>query len=224
MKPERPGTLDEFLARLRQQTQNLPKTTPLPTCPGPDLREVPPGEDLVACFAAQAAANGSDVRQVAADAWPSTVQAILREHAVRTVVLERQSETALTAQRVSELCTALEADGLCAVIQPDEETLFAADASVTGVSAAIAETGTLVCVSGSATARGTSLIPPVHVALVRAEQIVGDLFDYFDGLDLTHPPPANLNLISGPSKTADIEGILVTGVHGPGHVHVVLLD
>ena len=72
-------------------------------------------------------------------------------------------------------------------------------------------------------ARGASLIPPVHIALLDRTQIVGDLFDYFDRLASTGLP-ANINLITGPSKTADIEGILITGVHGPGVVHVLLLE
>ena len=69
--------------------------------------------------------------------------------------------------------------------------------------------------------RGASLIPPVHIAVVAQAQIVPDLCDYFGGLGLSLP--ANINVITGPSKTADIEGILITGVHGPGDVHVALV-
>jgi L-lactate dehydrogenase complex protein LldG len=90
------------------------------------------------------------------------------------------------------------------------------------VQRAIAETGTLVCVSGASSARGASLIPPVHIAVLEEGQILADLFDYFEQLD-PQDLPANVNMITGPSKTADIEGVLVTGMHGPGAVHVVLL-
>ncbi|MCK4342315.1 MAG: LUD domain-containing protein [Phycisphaerae bacterium] len=130
----------------------------------------------------------------------------------------------MTADRVSALREALAADNITVVTERDDETLFNADAAITGVLAAIAETGTFVCASGASSARGSSLIPPVHIALLSAAQIVGDLFDYFDQLDPKDGLPANVNLITGPSKTADIEGILVTGVHGPGAVHVVLLE
>ena len=66
------------------------------------------------------------------------------------------------------------------------------------------------------------MIPPVHIAVVAQAQIVPDLCDFFDGLGGSLP--ANINVITGPSKTADIEGILITGVHGPGDVHVVVVS
>ena len=86
---------------------------------------------------------------------------------------------------------------------------------------AIAESGSVVCQTGPATRRVASLIPPMHVAVVGRSQIVPDLCDFFDGLQ--PPLPSNINLITGPSKTADIEGTLVTGVHGPGDVHVLVV-
>jgi L-lactate utilization protein LutB len=103
-----------------------------------------------------------------------------------------------------------------------DQAMFSADVGVTGVYAAVAETGSLVCVSGPELWRGLSLIPPVHIAVVWHEQIVPDLVDLFTAR-LPTDLPASLTLISGPSKTADIEGILITGVHGPGSVHVVVV-
>ncbi len=87
---------------------------------------------------------------------------------------------------------------------------------------AVAETGTVVCTSGPQSARGSSLLPPIHIALVSEAQLVADLFDLFPRL-AAGELPANVNLITGPSKTADIEGVLVTGMHGPGAVHLVLV-
>ena len=87
----------------------------------------------------------------------------------------------------------------------------------------VAETGTLVCTSGNERWRGLTLIPPLHIAIVEAQQITPDLIDLFAG-GMPAPLPANVTLISGPSKTADIEGILITGVHGPREVHVVVVD
>ena len=62
------------------------------------------------------------------------------------------------------------------------------------------------------------------MAIVPREAIVPDLYDYLERLSRRGELPANAVLISGPSKTADIEGVLVTGVHGPGRVMAVLIE
>lgn len=115
--------------------------------------------------------------------------------------------------------------GVTTVDKLEEETgremAFAADLGISDVAALIAETGSLVMYTGSLSPRSLSLLPPVHVAVATREQIVPDLFDLFD--DPTRELPSCLTLITGPSKTGDIELCLVTGVHGPGEVHVVLL-
>lgn len=99
------------------------------------------------------------------------------------------------------------------------EVLFAADIGITGVDYLIAETGSIVLASDAGRPRSTSLLPPVHVAIAGQSQILADLFDLYDtGINV----PSSLTLITGPSKTGDIELRLVTGVHGPGEVHVVI--
>jgi L-lactate dehydrogenase complex protein LldG len=106
------------------------------------------------------------------------------------------------------------------------DSQFDLDAGITGVHAAISETGTLVCHSGPDQGRGLSLVPPVHVAIVRSSDILPDMIDYWalfkdkSNLDL----PSSISFITGPSKTADIEGVLIKGVHGPLEVHVVLVE
>jgi L-lactate utilization protein LutC len=102
------------------------------------------------------------------------------------------------------------------------EAAFAADVGVTGVDYLIAETGSLALLTRPEQPRLFSLLPPVHVAVAERSQILPDLFDLFaiEQKDV----PACLSLITGPSKTGDIELRLVTGVHGPGEVHVVLID
>jgi L-lactate dehydrogenase complex protein LldG len=73
--------------------------------------------------------------------------------------------------------------------------------------------------------RMASLVPPAHVAIVEASQIVPDLLDAFAELEKRGVDnlPSNITLITGPSKTGDIELQLTTGVHGPGHWHVVVI-
>ena len=68
-----------------------------------------------------------------------------------------------------------------------------------------------------------SLVPMFHVAIVEASQILPDMVDLFERLG-RDGDRSNFVLISGPSKTADIEMTMVTGVHGPGIVHILLLE
>jgi L-lactate utilization protein LutC len=228
------AALSEFLAQLRRRTGACPGETALPEASNAALRAVVAPEDLVARFAAEVVAVGCRLHRATEANWLAILEDILRAHQAELVVLEPLAGTAFTPERAEQLRVGALAGSRSDAISgsrsgdrsyeanSDEAQLFACDAAVTGVAAAIAETGTLVCVSGAQTARGTSLIPPVHVALVDPRQIVGDLFDFFEQL-AADSLPANVNMITGPSKTADIEGILITGVHGPGVVEVVLL-
>jgi len=67
-------------------------------------------------------------------------------------------------------------------------------------------------------------LPPVHVVLAKRETLVAALFDLFQPGKWPKAPPSCVALITGPSKTGDIELRLVTGVHGPGEVHAILVD
>ena len=94
---------------------------------------------------------------------------------------------------------------------------------VTGALAGIAESGTLVVVSGPGRPRLASLLPPVHVAILRADRLYASLPDLLAAHPRLPDEGSNLVLITGPSRTADIEMTLTRGVHGPGEVHVVLV-
>jgi len=94
---------------------------------------------------------------------------------------------------------------------------------ISGVDYALADTGTLVVLSGPGHARSVSLVTPVHVALVKEEQLLADLNDLFPLLKERGSLSSAIALITGPSRTADIEMTLVVGVHGPQQLHVVLL-
>jgi L-lactate dehydrogenase complex protein LldG len=109
-------------------------------------------------------------------------------------------------------------------LSPEEcrRQMLAADIGISSVEYAVAETGTLVVCSKPGRERLASLAPPVHVAIVSASQILPDLFDLFDRLGVDGLP-SNLALITGPSKTGDIELQLTTGVHGPGTWHVIII-
>jgi L-lactate dehydrogenase complex protein LldG len=96
----------------------------------------------------------------------------------------------------------------------------AADVGVTGVDAVLAETGTIVVSSGPGRSRLVSLLPPVHIALAPTSRLTTDLFTWTAARG--GAMPSSLTLISGPSKTADIEQTMAIGVHGPKRLIVIL--
>ena len=115
----------------------------------------------------------------------------------------------------------LKANGVNSLNPDDQEAYFEAEAGITGVACAIAESGSMSVTSGSSRRPLASLAPPVHIGIVRAEHIIPDLLDW----SVTESPnmPANEVLVSGPSKTADIEMTLVPGGHGPGTLYVIIV-
>jgi L-lactate dehydrogenase complex protein LldG len=95
---------------------------------------------------------------------------------------------------------------------------------VTGVFAALAETGTLMVVSSPQTPATVSLLPETHVAIIPVERIVKRMEDAWElaRQELGQLPRA-VNFISGPSRTGDIDQTIVLGAHGPYRVHMVLV-
>lgn len=114
-----------------------------------------------------------------------------------------------------------------AALSPEEQRakMLAADIGISSCDFAVAESGTLAVLSKADHPRMVSLLPPVHVAVVGESQIVPDLFDLFERLQIRSFDewPSNLALITGPSKTGDIELQLTTGVHGPGDWRVIVI-
>ena len=95
---------------------------------------------------------------------------------------------------------------------------------ITGAFCAIAETGTLLTVSGRDTPATVSLLPETHVAIVRRSRIVRGMEEAWQLLrDELGQLPRAVNFISGPSRTADIEQTVTLGAHGPYRVHLVLV-
>src|SRR5262249_50327629 len=101
---------------------------------------------------------------------------------------------------------------------------FAADMAISAAGYLIAETGSVVVMAAQAEPRSVSLLAPVHVVVAERAQLVPDLFDFFETIlqPKSTSVPSSPVFITGPSKTGDIELRLVTGVHGPGVLHVVI--
>jgi L-lactate dehydrogenase complex protein LldG len=111
---------------------------------------------------------------------------------------------------------------------PEDERrgrLLACNVGITSCNCAIAETGTLMMCSQPGRERVASLLPPTHITIVEAGQIVPDLIDAIGMLNQLgfEALPSNVTFITGPSKTGDIELQLTTGVHGPGKWLVIII-
>lgn len=108
----------------------------------------------------------------------------------------------------------------------DKHALLSAEIGVTLADFAIADTGTLVLVSGAERHRLISLLPPIHVCLLDPDRIVANLTELLERTGEHHYSrelaPCVMTFITGPSRTADIEHTVTTGVHGPRELHILL--
>ena len=107
---------------------------------------------------------------------------------------------------------------------PTRDGFDALVATVSGVDCAIAETGSLGIFFAPGAGRLASLIAPVHVAVVRRDQIVARLEQFFARVRTHLGPRSAAVLVTGPSRSADIEQVLTIGVHGTREVHVVVIE
>ena len=96
--------------------------------------------------------------------------------------------------------------------------------SLTPCLAAVAETGTLMLVSGAGTPTTLNFLPDTHIVVVRAGQVVASYEDGWDLLRARGAMPRTVNFVTGPSRTGDIEQRIQLGAHGPRRLHVVLVE
>jgi len=109
------------------------------------------------------------------------------------------------------------------------EKFFKADIGISGANVVSADTGTLFMIENEGNIRLATGAPPVHIALVGLEKLVPTLEEAFKVAEVTwryanYSVPSYVSLVSGPSKTGDIEKVTTYGVHGPKEFHVIFLD
>ena len=109
-------------------------------------------------------------------------------------------------------------------IEAFKTELFDTDAALTTTLGGIADPGAIILWPDETEPRLMSLVPHIHIALLEADKIYASPAEAFDGLNWADKIPTNALLISGPSKTADIEFILTFGVHGPKELVVLIVD
>ena len=172
---------------------------------------MPRGSALVALFAERVADYRAEVRIVA----PTRSR-----RRSRPSLAGRRAPTVVVPAGVPATGSRAGVDAVADEPPLSSAELDAVDGVLTGCAVAIAETGTIVLDGGEDQGRrALSLVPDHHVCVVRADQIVADVPDAVAALDPRRP----LTWISGPSATSDIELNRVEGVHGPRHLHVLIV-
>lgn len=155
--------------------------------------------------------------------WIATLKDVLRQRRLNGLLYGPAGPlgAALEANWDSELPPLV---GYTQEVEQCKEHLFAIDAGITSTRGAIADVGALILWPDSNEPRLLSLAPAVHIAVLEAAGIHDSLADAIARERWQGGMPTNVLLISGPSKTADIELVLTFGVHGPKELIVLVLD
>ncbi len=206
-----------------------------PLRPPPDLRgfhagpygrgrlgDRPDPADLIGAFIKAARAWRAEVLEADRGAWPQAVRQALDQRGCQHVLLGRRSEL---QPELDAALAGLAVRRFDAELQSWKQALFGQmQAGVTSTVAGVADTGTLVLWPGPDEPRTLSLIPPVHIAVLRASRLYASLPAAVAALQPQSRMPSNLLLVSGPSKTADIQQVLAYGAHGPKELIIVLVN
>lgn len=226
MNGQPPTTRAQFVARVSQALGKTYEPGHVPHPPAVDdavARACGKNEDLLSRFAERAVGVGMDVRRCAAGDMFNVLVDVVDELGIASATLNADR---LTQGRV--LADLLRGHGVELHEWRGDRAMtagFTVDAGITDVAAAIAETGSLVLATDGEHGRSHALVPPIHIAIVPGSVVAADLLDHMRALDERDGGlPSLRQIVTGPSKTADIEGVLVTGVHGPGRVVVLLVD
>ena len=210
------GDRTEFLGRIRSRQGPPPTIGPHPPPPAPEVvpevrfKSLDGVEDLQPVFVA-AASRASAVVHEDAD-----VAAVLAElvaaHEVSSAVVTAEPEAIAAGELLR---------GLGVEVSPYTTSAAAtADLGITSAIAGIAATGSLVLDAAVAGSRGTGLLPPVHLCILPADRLVATPSDVLRRGP--RPLPSNRVLVTGPSRTGDIEQIITLGAHGPTALHIAL--
>ena len=158
--------------------------------------------------------------------WTDLLQDILKQRQIKSLLYGPQTPIGAALQQKWQNA----ADGQPELVPYDveveeiKERVFNVDAGITSTMGGIAETGALILWSSKEEPRLMSLVPPIHIAILRADKIYNSLLEVMQKENWSAGMPTNAFLISGPSKTADIELVLAFGVHGPKELIVLVID
>lgn len=208
---------DSILARL-QQRQYANGDAPAKYLPQHGWSK----EEKIKRLSERMSAVRGEVINLTGSSWVDWVNQQLPQRALTRILI---GDTAQTRQLQSGNDQSLHIKIYDQAIDSWKSELFnQIDVGITTTKGAIAETGSLILWPDSAEPRLMSLVPPVHIALLHADQIYETFAQVVSQQNWADNMPTNALLISGPSKTADIEQTLAYGIHGPQQLIVLIID
>jgi L-lactate dehydrogenase complex protein LldG len=217
--PVRRQIFDALKSALAVPGDPAPEPPPLPMPPMTDQQRVDRLSELMTAIR-------TEVHQTAAADWPSVLQQVLSEKGIKELAYGPQSELGPTIAAAWEESTQ---ETLPALVPYDDnieafkDRLFEIDAGITATVGAVADLGAVILWPDTAEPRLLSLVPAVHIAVLKASTIYETLDQVIERQRWSQGMPTNALLISGPSKTADIEFKLVFGVHGPKEMVMIII-
>jgi L-lactate dehydrogenase complex protein LldG len=212
-----------FLARVKRRLAT--PAPPNPAHPMPPMPATVPEveshlldpHDLPGSFERAAKAVSAEVHRINGNRVPPELVAELVErYGVKRAVISAEPEAAAVADELRALAVEVEPLSI--------EAAARADLGVTSASYGLATTGTVVQESAVAGGRTASLLPPVHLCVLPASRLVPSTSAVLRTMGAPGRLPSNLVLITGPSRSGDIEQIITLGVHGPTALHIALLE
>lgn len=215
---------DRILGKLRQNPVSTAKLLPDVATWFASHRPVETGAKKAQRFRHFIELAQAEVHAVTADNWLDTLHAVLKTRAIERILVAEG--TPHGEQVLDDLpprgieCTVYD----MAIEAWKSEMFNATPASLTAARAAIAETGTLILWPDVLEPRLMSLVPPVHIVLLDASKIYNTFFEAITSEGWSNGLPTNALLISGPSKTADIQQTLAYGAHGPKELIVLMIE
>ncbi len=193
------------------------------------LAETPPSlslEEKVTRLTELMAAVHTEVYRVKRDAWLSKLTEIIQAKKIGTLLYGPGTKLAAELEESGQK-DPLETTDLrpySGEVESFKKELFDIDAGITTTMGGIADRGALILWPTQQEPRLISLVPPIHIAVLDAETIYGSFSEAIKEQNWSQGMPTNVILVSGPSKTADIEFTLIFGVHGPKELVVIIRE
>jgi L-lactate dehydrogenase complex protein LldG len=212
-----------ILSNVRAALANKPMKSEVPAFKTPPSWGI---KERIEQLKARMTAVRTQVITLPRSGWTDHLKDLLIQQGIHTLIYGPESETGNAVASVRDVSpegwpelVAYDKD-----IESFKQTLFEADAAITGTRGGIADTGALILWPDESEPRLMSLVPPIHIAVLDSRQIYTTLPEAMAAQHWSDGMPTNALLISGPSKTADIELIPAFGVHGPVALIVLLLE